>query len=150
MDLKGFEPSTSALRTQRSPNWATSPWSNVSDCFIVARSLKNARKNKRKRALIQELFLKRRRDRIWTCDLYVPNVALYQAEPHAVLLTRRQQGLYYHKRRSLSSRKLKKCKVFSLNQKQRKLSLKQLPVELWFAISGMEKMTDSQIKVRIL
>ena len=25
----------------------------------------------------------RRRDRIRTCDLYVPNVALYQAEPHA-------------------------------------------------------------------
>ena len=26
---------------------------------------------------------KNRRDRIWTCDFYVPNVALYQAEPHA-------------------------------------------------------------------
>ena len=25
----------------------------------------------------------RRRDRIRTCDFYVPNVALYQAEPHA-------------------------------------------------------------------
>ena len=24
----------------------------------------------------------RRRDRIRTCDFYVPNVALYQAEPH--------------------------------------------------------------------
>ena len=26
VDLKGIEPSTSALRTQRSPNCATSPW----------------------------------------------------------------------------------------------------------------------------
>ena len=25
-----------------------------------------------------------RRDKIRTCDLYVPNVALYQTEPHAV------------------------------------------------------------------
>ena len=25
-----------------------------------------------------------RRDKIRTCDLYIPNVALYQAEPHAV------------------------------------------------------------------
>ena len=24
-----------------------------------------------------------RSDRIWTCDLYVPNVALYQTEPHS-------------------------------------------------------------------
>ncbi len=27
-----------------------------------------------------------RRDRIRTCGLYVPNVALYQAEPHAVIM----------------------------------------------------------------
>ena len=29
--------------------------------------------------------LQNRRDKIRTCDLYVPNVALYQAEPHAVI-----------------------------------------------------------------
>ena len=28
-------------------------------------------------------FCNNRRDRIRTCDFYVPNVALYQAEPHA-------------------------------------------------------------------
>ena len=28
-------------------------------------------------------FHNSRSDKIWTCDLYVPNVALYQAEPHA-------------------------------------------------------------------
>ena len=29
------------------------------------------------------LAIKNRSDRIRTCDLYVPNVALYQAEPHS-------------------------------------------------------------------
>ena len=31
-------------------------------------------------------FLSNRCDRIWTCDPYVPNVVLYQAEPRIVIL----------------------------------------------------------------
>gem|GEM_PF-3312014 len=34
---------------------------------------------------MKKLFHYSRRDRIRTCGLYVPNVALYQAEPHAVI-----------------------------------------------------------------
>ena len=33
-----------------------------------------------------------RGDKIRTCDFYVPNVALYQAEPHPAKYTNRQSG----------------------------------------------------------
>ena len=37
----------------------------------------------KEKGLQKSVILWRRSDRIRTCDLYVPNVALYQAEPHS-------------------------------------------------------------------
>ena len=37
---------------------------------------------------MKKLFHYSRRDRIRTCGLYVPNVALYQAEPHSDKISR--------------------------------------------------------------
>ena len=60
--------------------------------FIYKKKLKNENQpDVRESAEIQQkkkwllTSLPSRRDKIWTCDLYVPNVALYQAEPHAVM-----------------------------------------------------------------
>ena len=40
---------------------------------------------KETQVLYQYLSFHSRRDRIRTCDLFVPNEALYQAEPHAAI-----------------------------------------------------------------
>ena len=49
---------------------------------------------------VNEYFkINSRRDRIRTCDFYVPNVALYQAEPHAanmyIIITWKKKQLFF-------------------------------------------------------
>ena len=52
---------------------------------------------KRMKKRHQKVSFFHRRDRIRTCDLFVPNEALYQAEPHAVMICKIiNRKLVYH------------------------------------------------------
>ena len=65
---------------------------------------------------MQSLRRTGRGDRIRTCGLFVPNEALYQAEPHldVLLLSFVTASLVYRSMREMSTGKTKKIKIFFL------------------------------------